>query len=418
MNEIVGENPSASQSGRVLQVSAEPLFNLGGVGKVVQWLICDLGAHYRVSLAAPDAQAPDMPECVARCLENRISIPLKKWDRMSTRLFVAQVKAGKYDLVHFHGGTHGFDGHLPWRSPLHPLCLAGVLWILTSHGVPSFTAGLFPPGCPWPSKCLKTCLAWASKFFLLAFCRQEVFASDASRAQIARWFPWARGKLRRIYHSGLEGTPPRPVPPTEAITIGNLGYLTWNKGQHDLLTAFAAAHKTFPRLRLILAGPEADRECGQWLKHEIERQGLGGAVRMPGGLTDKTGFWQEVDIYVQPSYAEGAPMALMEALWLGKPAIGTRVGGIPEIIEHEVNGLLVNVGQPSELEAAIDRLAGEFGTRRRFAENAAAHLEAAGMTRREMSRHYAELYERIFPKNCPPVNTRPKASKTPRKACH
>jgi glycosyltransferase involved in cell wall biosynthesis len=383
----------------MLQVSCEPVVYLGGVSKVVQWLAGDISSQYRVSLAAPDAESDGMPDALASCLENRISIPRHKWDNASSRLFLKQIKAGKYSLVHFHGGTFSCNAHLPWRSPLHRLCLAGVPWILTNHCAPSLTDGLFPPQYPRAAKFLKSVLAWSSKCFLLAFCRQEVFASDENRSQIDRWFPWAKTKMVTIYNSGLEGSPPRPVPSAEAVTIANLGHIGWRKGQQDLLSAFILAQQKFPRLRLVLAGPEGEADCARWIRDEIRRRKLEAVVQLPGGLTDKTAFWQAADIYVQPSHCEGAPMALMEALWLGKPAIGTRVSGIPEIIQHDVNGLLVEPRQPAEMAAAIERLAVESDTRRRFSENAAASIQARGMTRKDMSRHYLELYDKILPRN-------------------
>jgi glycosyltransferase involved in cell wall biosynthesis len=380
-------------------VSAEPVFNLGGVGKVVQWLAGDFAKRYRMSLAAPDAEASCMPEGIASCLENRMSIPLHKWDNASSRQFLKQIKAEHYDLVHFHGATFTFDSHLPWRGPLHRLCMAGVPWILTNHCAPSLTGGLFPPQYSRAAKSLKSVLAWSSKCFLLAFCRQEVFASDENRAQIERWFPWAKTKMRTIYNSGLEGSPPRPVLSPEVVTIANLGHIGWRKGQHDLLTAFVAVQQKFPRLRLLLAGPGTEGDCARWIRNEISRRKLEAIVEMPGGLTDTTAFWRAADVYVQPSQYEGAPMALMEALWLGKPAIGTRVSGIPEMIQHDVNGLLVEPGKPAEMAAAIERLVVESDTRRRFSENAAAHIQARGMTRKDMSRHYLELYEMISSKD-------------------
>jgi glycosyltransferase involved in cell wall biosynthesis len=365
------------------------------MGKVVQWLTVDLARHHRVSLAAPDAEAPNMPAEVSSSLQNRILIPHSKWNRSDKAHFLERIEAGKYDLIHFHGGTFAFDAHLPWRSPLHGLCLAGKSWILTNHCAPSLTEGLFPPGYPRAKKFLKSVFAWSSKAFLLGFCRQEIFASDENRGQISRWFPWAKEKMRTIHNSGLEGTPPRPVLSPEVVTIANLGHIGWRKGQHDLLAAFILAHQKFPRLRLVLAGPVMDADCAGWLRDEIGRRKLEAVVQLPGGLTDKTAFWQAADIYVQPSRYEGAPMALMEALWLGKPAIGTRVSGIPEMIEHDVNGLLVEPGKPPEMAAAIERLVVEPGTRRRFGETAAAHVQARGMTRKDMSRKYIELYELI-----------------------
>jgi glycosyltransferase involved in cell wall biosynthesis len=202
--------------------------------------------------------------------------------------------------------------------------------------------------------------------------------------------------MRTIYHSGLEGAPPRPVLAPQVVTIGNLGHIARRKGQEDLLAAFIAAQKKFPHLRLILAGPQLDADCVRRLQNEISRLKLAAIVQMPGGLTDKTAFWRAVDIYVQPSLYEGAPMALMEALWMSKPAIGTRVSGIPEIIQHEVNGLLVEPGRPAKLAAAIERFLVEPDMRRRFSQVGSTSIQAKGMTRKDMTRHYLELYDMIF----------------------
>jgi glycosyltransferase involved in cell wall biosynthesis len=387
---------------KILHVSAEPIFNLGGVGKIVQWLAGGLAENYRISVASPQEVVPASALEFVDRMENRILIPSNKWDKASKAQFVERVMADGYDLVHFHGGTFSFDAHLPWRSPLHSLCGAGVPWINSNHCAPSLTEGLFPPRYRQPAKFLKSVLAWSSKCYLLTHCRQEVFDSDENRGQIARWFPWAGSKMRTIYHSGLEGTPPSPGLSTEVSTIANLGHIGWRKGQHDLLAAFAILHKKHPRIRLILAGPEGEAECAHWLRAEIARQKLADFVEMPGGLVDKTAFWRSVDIYVQPSRYEGAPMSLMEALWMGKPAVGTRVSGIPEIIQHEVNGLLVEPGQPAKLAAAMERLIVEFDTRRRFNENGGAHIQNAGMTRKNMIQNYIDLYEMIF------ADTRPR----------
>jgi glycosyltransferase involved in cell wall biosynthesis len=269
--------------------------------------------------------------------------------------------------------------------------------MLTNHCAPSLTEGLFSPRYPRPAKAFKAIVAWSSKCFLLARCRQEVFVSLENQSQIGKWFPWAGAKLRTIYPSGLEGTPPAPAVSREVVTIGNLGHIASRKGQQDLLTAFVRVLRKFPHLRLVLAGPDGGDDCSRWVRNEISRLKLEASVELPGSLSDKTGFWQAVDIYVQPSHFEGAPMALMEALWLGKPAIGTRVSGIPEIIQHEVSGLLVEPRKPAELAAAIERLIVEPDTRRRFSENGSARILAQGMTRRHMCQKYADLYAGTFP---------------------
>lgn len=388
---------SAVNSRRILLAVSGRAFDFGGMGRAVQWLMADIAGEYQVSLAASDAESAGIPPEIAPLLANRITVPHPTWTQADARQFVETVKAGKYDLVHFHGGTLSFNAHLPWRSPLHRLSLAGVPWILTTHSAPSLTEGLFAPGTGAAVKFLKTLLAWTSKSFLLTFCRQEVFASDENRARIGRCFPWAKGKMRTIYHSGLAGQPPPPDCAPVAVTVANLGHLAPRKGQHDLLAAFILARQKSPQLRLVLAGPREDEEFSRALCDEIQRQKLEAVVELPGGIADKTAFWKSTDIYVQPSHYEGAPMALMEALWLGKPCIGTRVSGIPEMIEHDVNGLLVEAGNRAAMASAIERLVTEPETRRRFSDNAARHLQSKGMTRAAMSRRYLELYREICP---------------------
>jgi glycosyltransferase involved in cell wall biosynthesis len=77
-----------------------------------------------------------------------------------------------------------------------------------------------------------------------------------------------------------------------------------------------------------------------------------------------------VDLFVLPSFAEGVPVALMEAMAIGVPCISTFVGGIPELIRHEQDGLLVPAGSETELTHAIERLITDPSARHRFRESA------------------------------------------------
>lgn len=73
------------------------------------------------------------------------------------------------------------------------------------------------------------------------------------------------------------------------------------------------------------------------------------------------------DIYVHPSDSEGLPVSLMEAAAAGLPLIGTRVGGIPELIEDGVNGILIEQGNGTQLAAAIELLATNPALRAQYA---------------------------------------------------
>jgi glycosyltransferase involved in cell wall biosynthesis len=381
---------------KVLQVSTEPIFNLGGVGLIVLRIIKGLPPSYRVDVACPDANSNNLPAEVRERIDELIAIPGQKWSAADKHEFVRRVREGNYDLIHFHGGTFSFDAHLPWRSPLYPLSRLGIPWVYSNHCAPAFTTGLFREGYPLPLKMLKATVAYFSLAWLMTLCPRQIFDSRENQERIAKYYPWAARKFMTLYHSGLEGEPPRPAVRDTAITIGNLGHIGWRKGQFDLLEAFCLLLPRFPQLELLLVGPEDSGDCARRIKAEIAKRNLQGRVSMPGGLTDLRPFWDKVDIYVQPSHFEGAPMSLMEAVWHGKPAVGTRVSGIPEIVEHDANGLLVEAKNPAALAAALERLIPDLELRRRFAAAGSRHILAKGMTRPQMVNRHLEVYTELL----------------------
>lgn len=383
---------------RLLLVSAEELFNLGGVGMVVQQLIQQLPARFHVSVAWPGASRDKLPAAFRERVENTVGVRSDHWSEENREEFLAQVRRAQYDLVNFHGGMYSFDAHVPWRSPVSSLGRAGVPWINTNHCTPGLTAGLFAADYPFYLKAPKFALAYFAKAYLLARCQREVMVSGENARRLARWFPWARSKLTTIYPARLEGEAPPPAFRDPVRTIGNLGHLGWRKGQHDLLSAFGLLARKHPQLELVLAGPELEPDCPAWLRAEISRLGLQRRVHLPGGLADVREFWREVDIYVQPSHYEGAPMALMEALWHSKPAVGTRVSGIPEIIDDGVTGLLVEPKAPAALAAALERLIANPRERQRFGAAGPARIAAKGMTGPQMIQRYVALYEEVLAK--------------------
>ncbi len=387
-------NPSGEV--RLLLASAEPILNLGGVGMVVQRLILGLPSHYRVSLASPDADREHLPAALKARVVNASRIPPQKWSADDKAAFLDHIRQADYDLINFHGGTFSFDAHLPWRSPLYPISAARIPWINTNHCAPALAAGLFPENYPFYLKAPKFALALLSKTRLLAKCRREVMVSDENSRRIASWFPWAKRKLTTIYSARLEGEAPAPIFRDPVITIANLGHLAWRKGQADLLKAFCLLSDKFPQLQLLLAGPDLEPECASWIRTEVARTGLQNRVHLPGGLTDLREFWPKVDIYVQPSHYEGAPMALMEALWNSKPAVGTRVSGIPEIIDEEKTGLLVESKDPQALANALERLIRDPELRRHFGAAGPARISAKSMTGAQMVQRYADLYAEVL----------------------
>ena len=140
---------------------------------------------------------------------------------------------------------------------------------------------------------------------------------------------------------------------TELLFVGRLAPV---KGLRVLLQAFAAARGTHPGLRLTIVGDGEDRT-------HLERlaQPLGEAVRFTGYLSqaEVAGALAGADAFVLPSFAEGLPVVLMEALAAGKPAIAPRVAGVAELIEDGCTGYLFHAGDVAGLTAALERLAAD-----------------------------------------------------------
>jgi glycosyltransferase involved in cell wall biosynthesis len=130
-----------------------------------------------------------------------------------------------------------------------------------------------------------------------------------------------------------------------------LGALGKRKGIYDLLPAFKEHLIKHPTSKLIVCGDGELEEVKNLAKKlEIEL-----SIEFPGWVNgeEKTALLNNADVVVLPSYNEGLPMVILEAMSLGKCVISTYVGGIPEAIQTNVNGLLIEAGDINNLELAL-----------------------------------------------------------------
>lgn len=142
---------------------------------------------------------------------------------------------------------------------------------------------------------------------------------------------------------------------SDKVRFISLGRIGERKGSFDLLRAFASLPKNLlEHSELILAG-DGERDTASSLVTELS---LGEYVTIFNWLDphQRDKLLLEVDVFVLPSYNEGLPMALLEAMSLALPVITTPVGGIPEVVTHEYNGLLVQPGDIYLLSEAIKKL--------------------------------------------------------------
>ena len=137
-------------------------------------------------------------------------------------------------------------------------------------------------------------------------------------------------------------------------TITVMGRLEHRKGTWDMINAFAELAPRFPNLRLCLAG-DGDIERARRL---VRARRLEERVQLPGWVAghEQDAIWYATDIYALPSYHEGLPGSVLEAMAAGLPVVASRVGGIPEAVVDGVTGLLVDPGNVSALVERLERL--------------------------------------------------------------
>ena len=140
-----------------------------------------------------------------------------------------------------------------------------------------------------------------------------------------------------------------------------LGLLGKRKGIYDLLDALAFSVKKMPELYLRIGG-NGDIEQAKAYAHKL---GLDPYVEFLGwvGNTEKNQLLRDADMFILPSYNEGLPVSILEAMSYGIPVISTKVGGIPELITDNVSGFLITPGDILDLQNRLERLAGDLNLR-------------------------------------------------------
>ncbi|MEX2269850.1 MAG: glycosyltransferase [Vicinamibacterales bacterium] len=159
------------------------------------------------------------------------------------------------------------------------------------------------------------------------------------------------------------------VPPG-VIAAGIIARLTEQKAHRVLFDAMAQ-HAPLQQLHLVVVG---DGDLRESLKQRVDMLGLEHRVHFVGARRDLGNILAAVDLFTMPSLWEGLPLSLVLAMGAGLPVVATRVAGIPEVVQHDVSGLLVSPGNSGELAQALARLVEDASLRRWLGERARAFV--------------------------------------------
>jgi glycosyltransferase involved in cell wall biosynthesis len=131
-----------------------------------------------------------------------------------------------------------------------------------------------------------------------------------------------------------------------------VGRLVENKGVRELLQAFRQIYKERPDTRLVLIGAPVMKE---WILEYARKNGLEGAIEIKGGVSHNTlpEHYGSAYLFVLPSYSEGMPVSMFEAMAMRLPVVVSAVGGVSEVIRHGENGLLI---KPRSVDDIVDKV--------------------------------------------------------------
>ena len=264
------------------------------------------------------------------------------------------MRRGSFHIVHTHTSKGGLLGRLAALLARVPIV------VHTPHGHVFY--GYYGSLVSWFFARLEGCLAHVTDR-LVALTRWD--AEDHIRFGVGTPNQFV------VIHSGvdfssLDGSVDRRKLHSElgidadGLVVGTVGRLTAVKGQGDLLTAFARILPKVPNAWLVLFG---DGEESNRLIELATQLAVKQRVLFPGWWTDLRAAYGAIDVFAFPSHNEGMGKALVEAMYCSLPSVVTRVGGVPELVEEGVEGLLVPPGDPDSLAEALVEIASDGNMR-------------------------------------------------------
>ena len=203
-----------------------------------------------------------------------------------------------------------------------------------------------------------------------------VAISQFTRSQLYRWARLSDWDKIHVVHCGLDELflSETPAAISDRRRLVNVGRLSEQKGQLLLIKAAACLHAQAIDFELVIVG---DGSLRTELEALIDHYGMQRQVKITGFL-DNHGVRRELEAaraLVMPSFAEGLPVVIMEALALGRPVISTYIAGTPELVETGRNGWLIPAGCVDRLAAAMaEALAADPGTLEKMGKEGRARV--------------------------------------------
>ena len=179
----------------------------------------------------------------------------------------------------------------------------------------------------------------------------------------------------------------------EAVVL-SVGRLSFEKGHADLLRAGAAlaAIPEAPPFRIVIVGEGPERDTLQRLASQL---GIDQQVTLAGFQRDTKPYYAVATAVAVPSHSEGSPNVVLEAMAAGLPIVANAVGGVPEILEQSVTGLMVPAHNPEAMAQALQRILADPELRSRLGTAARARA-LSEYTPRAYTRRLVDFYRKLL----------------------
>lgn len=253
------------------------------------------------------------------------------------------VKLSSCDIVHVHMASYAsFDRKRVFLRTAHR---AGKKTIIHLHG------GRF-------EEFVKTAGPRKRNKILQTFAK-----ADAVIVLSAEWKGFAQREIglskNIVVLPNAVSVPPHPSVSSGPREVLFLGRLSSQKGVDTLLKAAQIVHRQYPEVKFHFAG-DGDSESYRLM---ADRLGVGEVCEFYGWIDkeQREHLFDACSVFCLPSKAEGLPMSMLEAMAHGLVAIVTPVGGVPQVIEHGVNGYIVPIGDSDQLAERLCGLAADRG---------------------------------------------------------
>lgn len=293
------------------------------------------------------------------------------------------LKEQRIDIIHVHGTRA--NTNVMWAARRLRLPL-----IYTVHGW-SFHDGLNP---------LMKKARIAAEKFITRKANVNICVSDSNRETGIKAF----GRFKSIViKNGINPekfNPDAQYPdvkaaygiPADRIVVTFIARMTYQKNPVGMVEGFAKALQQFPGMTLLMIG-----------EGELKQEAMDAAARLQ--ITDNVIFdkfrqdipavLQAADIYCLPSFWEGFPIGVLEAMAMGKAVIASDVDGTREAVTHQENGWLVPAKNPEALAAAIARIASDAMLRKQL-QRTAMHTIRSTFNVSGMTRRIEEVYQQLY----------------------